>query len=387
MHLASLKRQKVTVAGERIDFRAGETIHTENSYKYTLDPSRALRAAPAGRRSLLDRPRRLFLGPCAGLAEEPMIRSHVAHRDVRAHADLRSRSLAHAVFRGVVCPADVQIPTEDSDAWLWYPRHRWVYDKVAVALSQGLDAGPHGVDAAALSGVLQADHQPERHGRRQPRAASAADYDEAYTPGHMWMTLLDGRHVSLRRRGASTARRAGGGTSTGEPGGRARSTTGPFTPRRDGGIEDDCGAWIAEHLAGYTGILNLETIGGRIIEVHLRFATSGRTSMARAGSRRWCGSIDERRWDFADADRRDGYSVVLFGPHGRRYRHPPQALLARCGNAGRVERADHVSRGQATGTPRHAAWRLSSRDRERLRPGAGRAAREMLRTHFLARAG
>ena len=35
MHLASLKRQKVKVAGETIDFRAGETIHTENSYKYT----------------------------------------------------------------------------------------------------------------------------------------------------------------------------------------------------------------------------------------------------------------------------------------------------------------------------------------------------------------
>jgi dimethylhistidine N-methyltransferase len=35
MHLASLKRQKVKVVGETIDFRAGETIHTENSYKYT----------------------------------------------------------------------------------------------------------------------------------------------------------------------------------------------------------------------------------------------------------------------------------------------------------------------------------------------------------------
>ena len=36
MHLASLKRQKVKVAGETVDFRAGETIHTENSYKYSI---------------------------------------------------------------------------------------------------------------------------------------------------------------------------------------------------------------------------------------------------------------------------------------------------------------------------------------------------------------
>ena len=42
MHLASLKRQKVKVAGETIDFRAGETIHTENSYKYSVESLAAL---------------------------------------------------------------------------------------------------------------------------------------------------------------------------------------------------------------------------------------------------------------------------------------------------------------------------------------------------------
>jgi dimethylhistidine N-methyltransferase len=42
MHLASNKRQKVRVAGRLFEFRAGETIHTENSYKYTLDSFAAL---------------------------------------------------------------------------------------------------------------------------------------------------------------------------------------------------------------------------------------------------------------------------------------------------------------------------------------------------------
>lgn len=42
MHLASLKRQKVKVAGETIDFRAGETIHTESSYKYSVESLSAL---------------------------------------------------------------------------------------------------------------------------------------------------------------------------------------------------------------------------------------------------------------------------------------------------------------------------------------------------------
>jgi dimethylhistidine N-methyltransferase len=42
MHLESLKAQTVTVAGRSFDFRAGETIHTESSYKYTVDSFRAL---------------------------------------------------------------------------------------------------------------------------------------------------------------------------------------------------------------------------------------------------------------------------------------------------------------------------------------------------------
>ena len=42
MHLASNKRQKVKVAGRVIEFRSGETIHSENSYKYTLESFSAL---------------------------------------------------------------------------------------------------------------------------------------------------------------------------------------------------------------------------------------------------------------------------------------------------------------------------------------------------------
>jgi dimethylhistidine N-methyltransferase len=42
MHLASLKRQRVRLLGECFDFRAGETIHTESSYKYSIESFGAL---------------------------------------------------------------------------------------------------------------------------------------------------------------------------------------------------------------------------------------------------------------------------------------------------------------------------------------------------------
>jgi uncharacterized SAM-dependent methyltransferase len=37
MHLVSRVAQRFTVAGRTVDMVAGETIHTENSYKFTLD--------------------------------------------------------------------------------------------------------------------------------------------------------------------------------------------------------------------------------------------------------------------------------------------------------------------------------------------------------------
>jgi uncharacterized SAM-dependent methyltransferase len=42
MHLASTRAQKVRIGGETIGFRAGETIHTENSYKYSVESFTAL---------------------------------------------------------------------------------------------------------------------------------------------------------------------------------------------------------------------------------------------------------------------------------------------------------------------------------------------------------
>jgi dimethylhistidine N-methyltransferase len=47
MHLVSRCAQSVRIGSEQFEFRAGESIHTENSYKYTIESFRAL-AADAG---------------------------------------------------------------------------------------------------------------------------------------------------------------------------------------------------------------------------------------------------------------------------------------------------------------------------------------------------
>jgi len=42
MHLVSLRQQSVTIRGQRFSFKPGETIHTENSYKYSIEQFREL---------------------------------------------------------------------------------------------------------------------------------------------------------------------------------------------------------------------------------------------------------------------------------------------------------------------------------------------------------
>jgi dimethylhistidine N-methyltransferase len=66
MHLVSRADQEVRIGPRRFAFRAGETIHTENSHKYTLDEFRAL-AAETGYR-----PRAAWTDP-AGLFSVHML--------------------------------------------------------------------------------------------------------------------------------------------------------------------------------------------------------------------------------------------------------------------------------------------------------------------------
>ncbi len=289
-------------------------------------------------------------------------------------------------FERAVCPPGVNIPTEDCDAWLWYPDHRWVYDKIAIAQSQGLEAAPHGVTPSRFPVFSKPITNLRGMGVASRVLHSASEYEQSLTPGHMWMPRLEGRHVS------SDAVIVAGEPCwwrhvTGAPSGEGTFDYWTVHAAADPGIEDRCGGWIRAHLAGYTGILNIETIGGAMIEVHLRMSDQW-PDLYGAG---WVTAVirlyHERVWNFADRDRRDGYSVVLFGPHGRSYRHPPAAVVTQVRNMPEIssvqitfyEDKNPAHHAMPPGGFRLAivnAWSLS----------AGFEARDILAAHLLARA-
>lgn len=287
-------------------------------------------------------------------------------------------------FESVPCPDDVFIPTEDSDAWTWNPDYRWVYNKLEVALSQGLLSAPHGVDPPHYPVFSKPIYNLKGMGVGSRTLISPDDYAEAYRPGHFWTTLLQGAHVSSDVAlvdGVPQWWRHAVGVASGAGTFDHWQVQAAAAPN----VEDWCGAWCRTHLKGYTGLLNLETIDARIIEVHLRFADQWPdlygTGWVEAAVRLY----EKREWRFDDSKRRTGYSVVLFVPHGWLYRHPPADL----------QRAILSSPGVSS---------LQITFHEKLPPGrhamppggfrvaivncwdqaAGNAARERLRAHFEA---
>ena len=206
-----------------------------------------------------------------------------------------------------------KIPTEDSDAWQWYPAQRWIYNKLAVALSQGLDAGPHGTPPPHFPVFSKPIVNLKGMGVGSRVLKSQADYEAHYAPGHFWMTLLDGRHVSSDVavvRGEPRWWRH----VTGKPAGEGTFDYWIIHAEPDAGIEEPCGAWIEKNLPDYTGMLNLETIGGTIIEAHLRFADQWPDLYGPGWVDALVELYERGAWNFPDDDRAEGYSAVLFGP-------------------------------------------------------------------------
>jgi hypothetical protein len=155
---------------------------------------------------------------------------------------------------------------------------------------------------------------------------SREDYEASIEAGHMWMPVFQGTHVSTDVAVAKGRPRWWRHT-TGKPGPRGTFDfwTVHTSPRP--ALERRLGGWVRKHLAGFSGIVNFETIGGRIIECHLRMSEQW-LDLNGPG---WLAAVvrlyDKGIWGFDDCDRRTGYSVVLFGPHGVQWR-PPRARIA-----------------------------------------------------------
>jgi len=229
-------------------------------------------------------------------------------------------------FEHVACPDGLFIPTEDGDAYRIFPEYRWIYNKMMIADSQSLPNGPHGLEPDSFPVFSKPIYNMRGMGAGSRILRNEKEYQNNQRPGHMWMSLLNGEHVSSDVavvKGEAKWWRHVVGKAIGDGMFDYWTVLGKARPE----IEDYCGAWLRRHMADYTGMVNFETIDARIIEAHLRFSDQWPDLYGNGWLEALVRLYAKGEWSFADEDRRDGYSVVLFGAHNIQYRHPPRDLV------------------------------------------------------------
>jgi hypothetical protein len=231
---------------------------------------------------------------------------------------LFSDPCCEALFGGIACPADVAIPLDDLAAWQLYPAHRGAYNKLLICETQNLAHAPHGVIPDRFPVFSKPIYNLLGLGAGSRVIHSLEQYFDAVRPGHMWTELLTGLHVST-----DIALECGVPRwwrhATGTPGARGTFDHWTVHARREPALEQRLEVWVTQQLRGFTGVINVETIGGTIIECHLRMADQWANLNGPGWLDAVVGLYAGGGWNFRD-ERRDGYSVVLFMPHGVEWR-------------------------------------------------------------------
>jgi hypothetical protein len=229
-------------------------------------------------------------------------------------------------FKNVFCPENVVIPTDDQLAYQLFPSHRWIYNKLLICETQGLENAPHDIMPRAFPVFSKPIYNLRGMGKGGKIIGSPEQFKAEIQPGHMWMPLLIGEHVSSDVAvidGEPVWWRHTQGVALGNGMFDYWTVLAESRPN----IEGYCGDWLRSHLKGYTGCANLETIAGAIIEVHLRFADQWPDLYGRGWADAMVQLYAAGTWSFRDQARRTGYSVVLYGGHGIHHKKPdPRAI-------------------------------------------------------------
>ena len=222
-------------------------------------------------------------------------------------------------FEGVPCPIEVVIPTDDMLAYRLYPDHNWIYNKLLICKTQGLEHGPHGLVPSKFPVFSKPIYNLRGMGIGTRIINNLDELEYHCLPGHMWMPLLEGEHVSsdvVVINGEPVWWRH----AIGRPLGGSAFDYWAILAQPQPDIEAYCGQWLQSNLRSYTGIVNLETISSKIIECHLRLSDQ----WVDLNGPNWIESVAElythRQWNFTDDSRQMGYSVVLFAEHGQQHR-------------------------------------------------------------------
>ncbi|SDZ83805.1 hypothetical protein SAMN05660964_00355 [Thiothrix caldifontis] len=217
-------------------------------------------------------------------------------------------------------PQPVQnIGVNDTYAWQLNPEHRHVYNKLALALAQGLQAAPCGIDplSVGIDAAIPLFVKPITNllgMSLDAQATTAGDLASGYTqcaPGCFWGEYLVGDHTStdclvLAGKVLWFAHTQGAITKD-----KQRPIYWHIGVRLPA-LEPLIATFIQTQLPGYTGLCNVEMIGDKVIEMHLRGSNGFFDFYGAHFVPAWVELVDKHLWHGLEFVR-EGYVYSLFG--------------------------------------------------------------------------
>jgi len=217
------------------------------------------------------------------------------------------------LFKGTSCPTDCVIPTGDGEAYDLNPEFRWVYNKLLIAESQDIACGPHGTNPAPhLFPIFSKPiYNLGGMGADARVIETLQDYWQSITAGHMWSEFLQGEHYSTDV-AVVNGQPLWFSHTRGIPGPQQMWDYWEVNVPASPSLQQAITTFIKTHLTTYTGMLNIETIGGRAIEVHLRLFPQWPDLYGNQFLESLVTLYHEGCWPDVSPSLLTGYSVVLF---------------------------------------------------------------------------
>jgi len=176
-------------------------------------------------------------------------------------------------YQSISVPEGVYIPLLDKDAWVLYPDYSHLYNKLWVNRSSGVNCDLIGSSKIPekYPVIVRPVYNLFGMGHEARIVTTPQEIVSSGLSGYFWAESLNGQHLSWDiaiQQGIWVWHQAWRGQphAMHQPGVMSYWSTQDPSPASASYVQD----WVAEHLEGFTGMINLETIGGKIIECHLR---------------------------------------------------------------------------------------------------------------------
>ncbi|MDO8511370.1 MAG: hypothetical protein Q7S55_04340 [Nanoarchaeota archaeon] len=224
------------------------------------------------------------------------------------------RSLA--CYSDLVVPEGVTIPTTDEAAWNHFEKHRWIYLKLNVALSQEIRCAPIGFDPDDYPVFVKPICNLLGMGVGARKVSNYEEYKGCQNlSGYFWMEHLEGEHLShdfVLRQGEPVFYSCFRGHSVGKGVFDSWESLNP-----ENNVKTYVQNWLEKYLGDYTGCVNVETLGSKIIECHLRSGDLdkfGNFDLMQNITNIYAG----KTWNFKD-ELAPFFLYPVWGEHGKKY--------------------------------------------------------------------